>query len=136
MGGEVLFDTKLTGLSFEKDRLSAIQIIQGGQDKTIAAQSLILAIGHSARDTFEMLHQAGLPMEQKAFSAGYALNISRPPSTKANTGNLPSILLWALRITNYLSDSPMDAVFIRSVCALEARLSQRHQKKAGYASTV
>ncbi len=70
LGGEVLFDTKLTGLSFEKDRLSAIQIIQGGQDKTIAAHSLILAIGHSARDTFEMLHQAGLPMEQKAFSAG------------------------------------------------------------------
>ncbi|CZT55045.1 putative FAD-binding dehydrogenase [Eubacteriaceae bacterium CHKCI005] len=70
LGGEVLFDTKLTGLSLENGKLCAVQLTQEGQHKTIVTDSLILAIGHSARDTFEMLHQAGLPMEQKAFSAG------------------------------------------------------------------
>ena len=66
LGGEVRFETRLTNLSFENGVLTGAEI---GSEK-IPCDHLILAIGHSARDTFEMLHNSGIFMEQKAFSIG------------------------------------------------------------------
>ena len=66
LGGEVRFETKLTGLRFEGGKLVGAEI-----DGAIEpADELVLAIGHSARDTFEMLNSAGVTMEQKPFSIG------------------------------------------------------------------
>lgn len=66
LGGEVRFEARLTGLRAENGRLSAVQI--NGEE--MPAEAMILAIGHSARDTFEMLYSAGVHMEQKPFSLG------------------------------------------------------------------
>ena len=66
LGGEVRFETKLDALRVEGGRLTGASA--GGE--TIGADALILAIGHSARDTFEMLLGAGVFMEQKPFSIG------------------------------------------------------------------
>ncbi|MBQ6685715.1 MAG: NAD(FAD)-utilizing dehydrogenase, partial [Firmicutes bacterium] len=75
LGGEVLFETKLTGL--ELDETGAVEAIvaQRGtageaEDLRIETEVLVLALGHSARDTFAMLHEAGIYMEQKPFSIG------------------------------------------------------------------
>ncbi|MFR7832595.1 MAG: hypothetical protein ACLU3F_15485 [Blautia wexlerae] len=43
---------------------------QGGEEAVIPASCVLLAIGHSARDTFEALHAQGVPMEPKPFSMG------------------------------------------------------------------
>ena len=67
LGGEVRFGAKLTGLTIQDGRLTGAEI-NGAE--TLPCDSLILAIGHSARDTFEMLHGLGLPMEPKPFSMG------------------------------------------------------------------
>lgn len=67
LGGEVRFNSRLTDIVVEKDSLQYLIINQG---EKIAAQALVLAIGHSARDTFSMLHQRGLRMTPKAFSVG------------------------------------------------------------------
>ena len=66
LGGEVRFETRLEGIKTEGGRLCAAII----GDEEIPCSDLILAIGHSARDTFQMLHDAGVHMEQKPFSLG------------------------------------------------------------------
>ena len=66
LGGQVLFDTKVTDLIMDQDRITGV--VAGEQ--TYLADSVILAIGHSARDTFEMLVDRHIPMETKAFAVG------------------------------------------------------------------
>ena len=67
LGGEVRFGAKLTGLEIENGRLAGALV--NGEER-IPCEALILAVGHSARDTFEMLHAMGIPMEPKPFSMG------------------------------------------------------------------
>jgi len=67
LGGEIRFSTRLEDVASEVGRLTGIRV-SGGE--FIEADSVILAIGHSARDTFEMMYQRGLKMEQKPFSIG------------------------------------------------------------------
>ena len=66
LGGEIRFGEKLTGLKIEGGALAAAETENG----EIPCSGMILAVGHSARDTFEMLQAARIPMEPKAFSMG------------------------------------------------------------------
>ena len=70
LGCDVRFESRLTGLEHTGDQLTAIRVEgpQGGY--TLPCDSLILAPGHSARDTFAMLHEQGVPMEKKNFAVG------------------------------------------------------------------
>lgn len=70
LGGEVRFGTKLTGLRTENGRLCGAELQCGGKTALLPCDRLILAPGHSARDTFEMLLTAGMTMEPKPFSMG------------------------------------------------------------------
>lgn len=72
LGGEVRFESQLTGLIRENDRLAGIEIKESGSGTTsrMACRQLILAPGNSARDTFEMLHDSGIKLEPKPFSVG------------------------------------------------------------------
>ena len=71
LGGEVRFGSKLSGLVLdESGAVSGARVVSGGVEYVQECSSLVLATGHSARDTFEMLIAAGVPMEAKAFSMG------------------------------------------------------------------
>ena len=71
LGGEVLFETKLTGISVKNDRVAGVKVLRpGGVRDEIETENLVLAVGHSARDTFGALRSLGLPMEPKPFSVG------------------------------------------------------------------
>ena len=70
LGGEVRFRTRLEGLDIENGALRGVLVRSGGVTERIEAPRLILATGHSARDTFQMLLDAGLPLEPKPFSMG------------------------------------------------------------------
>ena len=71
LGGEIRFDTRLTDIVVENGRLSAVKVQnKEGENLEIPATVLVLAIGHSARDTFKLARDRGLPMEQKPFSIG------------------------------------------------------------------
>lgn len=67
LGGAVRFSTQVTDLELEGDRLTAL-VTESGEK--IPCNHAVLAIGHSARDTFEMLRQRSVPMEPKPFSMG------------------------------------------------------------------
>ncbi|MBQ9015573.1 MAG: NAD(FAD)-utilizing dehydrogenase [Firmicutes bacterium] len=69
-GGEIRFGTKLAELELAGAALTGVQTVCGGRTERIAARHLILAIGHSARDTFRMLQETGLDMQPKPFSIG------------------------------------------------------------------
>lgn len=66
-GGEVRFESQVTGLQLQQGRLTGVEI--NGTEQ-IAANAAVLAIGHSARDTFARLHAQQIAMEQKAFAIG------------------------------------------------------------------
>lgn len=67
-GGEVRFQCEVTDIVVEGGRLSKL-ILNG--EETLLCEAAVLAIGHSARDTFEMLDQRAVPMEAKAFAVGF-----------------------------------------------------------------
>ena len=66
LGGEVRFETCLEDITLSAQGVSSVSTSKG-EEKTAA---LVLALGHSARDTFEMLAQKGIVMQPKAFSVG------------------------------------------------------------------
>ena len=68
LGGEVRFSAKLTDLHFEA--AGGLKSIEVNHNEILPCSVLILAIGHSARDTYNMLQQRGIAMVQKAFSIG------------------------------------------------------------------
>lgn len=77
LGGEVRFDTRLCGIITEAGALKAVELAEaGGVKSVLETQCLILAVGHSARDTFRMLYERGIAMEQKPFSIG--LRVEHP----------------------------------------------------------
>lgn len=70
LGGEVRFGCRLTGLVHSAGALSGIRFEDNGMECSLPCRQMILAIGHSARDTFVMLDGLGVPMERKPFSMG------------------------------------------------------------------
>ncbi len=67
MGGEIRYHSCLTNLEIEKGAIKSIEI---NHTEKIETDVLVLAIGHSARDTFYMLHKNHVPMEPKPFAVG------------------------------------------------------------------
>ncbi len=67
MGGEVRFASKVTDIEAEGNQISALII---NKTERLETKFVVLAPGHSARDTFEMLHHKGILMEAKPFALG------------------------------------------------------------------
>ena len=67
LGGEIRFEARVTDLHIEDGAVRGLTLASGEQ---IDAQHVVLALGHSARDTFTMLHARGVYMEAKPFSIG------------------------------------------------------------------
>lgn len=71
LGGEFFFETKLTDILTEREHIVGITTKNmDGTEKTWDVEHLILAVGHSARDTFEMLLKRNFDMCQKPFAMG------------------------------------------------------------------
>ena len=70
LGGEVHFGARMTQIVREGDTLRAIRWADAQGEHELPARHVILAVGHSARDTFTMLHESGFTLLQKPFSIG------------------------------------------------------------------
>lgn len=75
LGGEFRYNTKLTDLIIEDNAIKKIKI---NDNEMIDCENLVLAIGHSARDTFKMLYERGINMISKPFAVG--IRIQHPQS--------------------------------------------------------
>lgn len=69
-GGEICFETKLIDLNIKDNKIASIIIENNNTNRVIEVDNLVLALGHSARDTYEMLFKQGLEMAQKPFAIG------------------------------------------------------------------
>lgn len=72
-GGEVRFNTKVEDISCKEGGFCSVTLSDG---TLLSAQAVVLAIGHSSRDTFHMLHENRIPMEPKSFAVG--LRVEHP----------------------------------------------------------
>lgn len=72
LGGEVYFDSLFTGYDqITQDEICVhIKDLSDGSEKECRTNALVLALGHSSRDTVEMLYKKGVPMEPKPFAMG------------------------------------------------------------------
>lgn len=67
LGGQVHFSSKMTDILIEKDHVTGVVI---NDTITVPCEVLVLALGHSARDTFQVIYDKGLEMTKKAFAIG------------------------------------------------------------------
>lgn len=86
LGGRFLFETKLTGIKSKNGAVTAALIENGQKPDRIETAHIILAIGHSARDTFSLLDQMGIALEQKPFSVGVRIEHPRSMVDSAQYG--------------------------------------------------
>ena len=70
LGGEIRFQSRVDDIEIENNQVQGI-VLQNGD--RIATNHLVLAVGHSARDTFEMIHKRGIYIEAKPFSIGFRI---------------------------------------------------------------
>ncbi|UXH80230.1 NAD(P)/FAD-dependent oxidoreductase [Roseateles amylovorans] len=88
LGGEIRFQQKVTDLLIEPDgdgvqHVRGVTLVSGEQ---LRADHVVVALGHSARDTFQMLHERGVYMEAKPFSIGYRIEHPQSIIDKARFG--------------------------------------------------
>ena len=69
-GADIRFGARLEGVRVMDGAVCGVTVRQDGAVYDLPARQVVLALGHSARDTFEMLYRAGLAMEQKPFAMG------------------------------------------------------------------
>ena len=67
LGGEVRFNSQVANIRVEDGELTGLELLDGG---FVECDTAVFAIGHSARDTFQMLHHRKVPMEPKPFAVG------------------------------------------------------------------
>lgn len=77
LGGEFIFSAKLTDISVADGALKGIRYEKEGEVCDLSCDTLILAIGHSARDTISMLKERGIPMNAKGFGIGMRIEHPR-----------------------------------------------------------
>jgi hypothetical protein len=75
LGGEIRFGSRVEDIEIEQGRVRGLRLAGG---EYLAATHVVLAVGHSARDTFAMLHRRGVHIEAKPFSIG--VRIEHPQS--------------------------------------------------------
>ena len=89
LGGEIRFNTQVTGLCVEENRLTGVKTADG---EIIPCDAAVLAIGHSARDTFEMLDASGIPMEPKPFAMGVRIEHKQTTVDESQYGRVDPVL--------------------------------------------
>lgn len=83
LGGEIRFESRVDDIHIEHGQVQGLTLHSG---ETIATQHVVLAVGHSARDTFEMVHKRGIYIEAKPFSIGFRIEHPQSLIDKARYG--------------------------------------------------
>ncbi len=86
LGGTILFDTKMIDIISENGKIKSIKAIKDNEELEFETNNLILAIGHSARDSFKMINRKNIFIEPKAFSVGVRIEHRAELINKAQYG--------------------------------------------------
>ncbi|PAU39967.1 hypothetical protein CKF94_02575 [Vibrio coralliilyticus] len=83
LGGEIRFSTRVDDIHMDGEQITGLTLSNGEE---IQSRYVVLAVGHSARDTFEMLHERGVYMEAKPFSVGFRVEHKQSMIDEARFG--------------------------------------------------
>lgn len=86
LGGEFIFEATVTNLEISGGNLKSVIYLKNNAENIIETDCAVLAIGHSARDTFEMLLRKGVVLEQKPFSMGVRIEHKAKEINKSQYG--------------------------------------------------
>lgn len=86
-GGEVRFLNHVTDIAVQNGELTALTVCTPDGEQTISCQRAVFAIGHSARDTIEMLYRRGVPMTAKPFAVGVRIEHPREMIDRSQYGD-------------------------------------------------
>lgn len=86
LGGEVRFETQMTRLQIHGGKITGVELFGKKGTEVLETSHVILAVGHSARDTFQALLNQGVVMEQKPFSIGARIEHSQKAIDRAQYG--------------------------------------------------
>lgn len=86
LGGEVRFESKLVNIKTAHSRVYSVMVEDHDGTYEIDTDNVVLAIGHSARDTFEMLKNIGVNMEAKSFSVGARIEHTQKMISESSYG--------------------------------------------------
>lgn len=86
LGAQIHFEHRLWAVKESGGRLTEITVMTEQGPYTLPCDTLILAPGHSARDTFQMLYRAGVPMEAKPFAIGCRIEHEQAAISEAQYG--------------------------------------------------
>ncbi|EGU29588.1 Uncharacterized FAD-dependent dehydrogenase [Vibrio ichthyoenteri ATCC 700023] len=83
LGGEIRFSTRVDDIHMEDGQITGVTLSNGEE---IKSRYVVLSVGHSARDTFEMLNERGVYMEAKPFSVGFRIEHKQSMIDEARFG--------------------------------------------------
>lgn len=92
LGSDVRFGSRLDGIEVRNGQLCGVEVSSGESKYHIPCDGLILAPGHSARDTFSMLLDSGVIIEQKAFAIGVRIEHTQSAISTAQYGGFAPVL--------------------------------------------
>ena len=84
LGGEIRFQSRVDDIVIDNHQVKGVKLANG---ETLASNHVVLAIGHSARDTFEMLYKRGVYVEAKPFSLGFRIEHPQSLIDRCRFGN-------------------------------------------------
>lgn len=88
MGGEVIFSARLTKIDIKDGKVTGARYEKDGSEHFVETGAAVLAIGHSARDTFRMLYDSGVTMISKPFSVGVRIEHLQSSINKSMYGDM------------------------------------------------
>ncbi|MEO1003877.1 MAG: FAD-dependent protein [Cyanobacteria bacterium J06638_7] len=118
LGGEVWFECRVNGLELEPGsrRVRAVHLADG---RCLATGAVVLAVGHSARDTFSWLHQAGVRMQAKPFAMGLRIEHPQPLIDQARWGQQaghPRLGAAEYKLVHHCRGADLDGRSVYSFC--------------------
>ncbi len=113
LGGEVRFGARMTDLVLKNGRVAAVRV---NDAEEIACDTLILAVGHSARDTFERLLERGIPMEPKPFAMGVRIEHPQREIDRAQYGAFAGLRTLGAADYKLAAHTPEGDVYTFCMC--------------------
>ncbi len=132
LGGEYRFGTRVEDFEVEGGQLRGLHLSTG---EFLPAEHVILAVGHSARDTFEKLHQRGIHVEAKPFAIGVRIEHPQSWITRPAMGRTRATGSLARRPTAWRTRHRTGDRSIRSACARAGAWWRRPARKGGSSPT-
>ena len=131
-GASILFNEKMTRIITQNGSAIGIETSNGSVFK---GDAVILAAGHSARDTIECIHNQNILLEKKGFSVGFRVEHFAHFINTSPVWKIVRTFTAGLITVSHITTVSQTAEYIRSACVPEVKLLIRHPNRIFFAST-